>query len=591
MKAIILAAGYGGRMSPLTKTVHKTLLKVNGQHIMNRIIDSLVKNHILEIIIVTGYKHKDLVNHLKSNYSKVNFKFINNPRYRETNNIYSLSIAFQKTKFDKDILLIESDLIFSENVIEKAVKSKYKNLALVSPYKTGLDGTVVQIDDNKITNLFPPHLQGSNFNLFDKYKTLNIYKFSKEFCEKEFRNLLIYYAKSIDDNCYYELILGILIYMQREEIYCEIINNDDWTEVDDPNDLTVAEFAFNKNKRISILEDTFGGYWNFDIIDFCFIRNMYFPTKSMISEIKNNLPYLLQNYGSKQAILNKKLSYVLQYNEDRLIALNGAAQIYPILSDILKDSSALIPNPTFGEYLRVFNITDTYSDTGEFDYSLVESKFENISNIVIVNPNNPTGSIFITTWILEMINKYPNKFFIIDESFIEFSDQPSVIDSLEIEPKNNVIVIRSMSKTYGFPGVRLGFIYSCNQKLISKISSKIPIWNLNSVSEFFMEIILKNKLALEKSIIKTKLDREIFVNLLNELEIIEKVYKSDANFILFRVNKKLKQKKLSDFLIKKYSIYVKDVSDKFNSEYNNYFRVAVRDFKDNSKLINALKNI
>lgn len=591
MKAIILAAGYGGRMSPLTETVHKTLLKVNGQHIMNRIIDSLVKNDILEIIIVTGYKHKDLVKHLKSNYSKVNFQFINNPRYRETNNIYSLSIAFQKIKFDKDILLIESDLIFSENVIEKAIKSKYKNLALVSPYKTGLDGTVVQIDDNKITNLFPPHLQGSNFNLFDKYKTLNIYKFSKEFCKKEFKNLLIYYAKSIDDNCYYELILGILIYMQREEIYCEIINNNDWTEVDDPNDLTVAEFEFNKNKRISILEDTFGGYWNFDIIDFCFIRNMYFPTKSMISEIKNNVSFLLHNYGSKQSILNKKLSYVLQYNRDRLIALNGAAQIYPILSDILKDSSTLTPNPTFGEYPRVFNVTDTYSDTGEFDYSLVESKFENVSNIVMVNPNNPTGSIFKTTWILDMISKYPQKFFIIDESFIEFSDQPSIIESLEIESRDNVIVIRSMSKTYGLPGVRLGFIYTCDKKLNSKISSKIPIWNMNSVSEFFMEIILKNKLALKNSITKTKYDRKLFAKLLNDIEFIEEVYNSHANFILFRVNKKLKQNKLSEFLIKKHSIYIKDVSNKFASKENSYFRVAVRDFNDNNQLIKVLKNI
>lgn len=591
MKAIILAAGYGGRMSPLTETVHKTLLKVNGQHIMNRIIDSLVKNDILEIIIVTGYKHKDLAKHLKSNYSKVNFQFINNPRYRETNNIYSLSIAFQKIKFDKDILLIESDLIFSENVIEKAIKSKYKNLALVSPYKTGLDGTVVQIDDNKITNLFPPHLQGSNFNLFDKYKTLNIYKFSKEFCKKEFKNLLIYYAKSIDDNCYYELILGILIYMQREEIYCEIINNNDWTEVDDPNDLTVAEFEFNKNKRISILEDTFGGYWNFDIIDFCFIRNMYFPTKSMISEIKNNVSFLLHNYGSKQSILNKKLSYVLQYNRDRLIALNGAAQIYPILSDILKDSSTLTPNPTFGEYPRVFNVTDTYSDTGEFDYSLVESKFENVSNIVMVNPNNPTGSIFKTTWILDMISKYPQKFFIIDESFIEFSDQPSIIESLEIESRDNVIVIRSMSKTYGLPGVRLGFIYTCDKKLNSKISSKIPIWNMNSVSEFFMEIILKNKLALKNSITKTKYDRKLFAKLLNDIEFIEEVYNSHANFILFRVNKKLKQNKLSEFLIKKHSIYIKDVSNKFASKENSYFRVAVRDFNDNNQLIKVLKNI
>ena len=69
-------------------------------------------------------------------------------------------------------------------------------------------------------------------------------------------------------------------------------------------------------------------------------------------------------------------------------------------------------------------------------------------------------------------------------------------------------------------------LYSCNTKLISKISSKVPIWNLNSLSEFFVEIILKNKRALDKSIEKTKIDRELFINSLNNLKFVEKAYNS-----------------------------------------------------------------
>ena len=271
--------------------------------------------------------------------------------------------------------------------------------------------------------------------------------------------------------------------------------------------------------------------------------------------------------------------------------MNGAAQIYPILSDILGDRSTLIPDPTFGEYSRVFNVTDTYADLGEYDYSLVESKFEKASNIVIVNPNNPTGSILKTTWILEMVVKYPQKLFIVDESFIEFSDQPSIIDSLEIRSRDNVIVIRSMSKTYGLPGVRLGFVYTCDKKLNVKIAEKIPIWNMNSVSEFFMEIIVKNKLALKNSIVQTKSDRKQFSELLRDIPAVEEVYNSHANFILFKVNEKLKQNKLSEFLIQEHSIYIKDVSNKFNSKENSHFRVAVRDINDNNLLIEVLKNI
>ena len=591
MKAVILAAGYGGRMSPLTKEIHKTLLKVNGERIMDLIIKSLINNNIKDIVIVTGYKKEQLKNHLINNFNDIPFQFIHNEKYATTNNIFSLALAFEQIKFDKDIIMIESDLIYSSDVIEKAINSKFKNLALISPYKIGMDGTVVEVLDNKIIGLYPPHLQGENFNLFDKFKTLNIYKFSKEFCKNEFKKLLVYYAKSIDDNCYYELILGILIYMQRQEIFCEIVPNEKWVEVDDPNDLIGAEFHFNKKNRISILEHSFGGYWNYDIIDFCFIRNMYFPTKSMMAEMKNNLPFLLENYGSKQKVLNEKLSYVLQYNKENLIALNGAAQIYPIISEIIKNQEILIPNPGFGEYERLFNVEDTYIDNGDVNYNLIERKVKKNSNIVFVNPNNPTGTMLKTSWILKMIDTYPNKFFIVDESFIEFSDESSIINYLEDSSRDNVIVIRSMSKTYGLPGVRLGFIYSCNKKLISNIYTKIPIWNLNSLTEFFMEIILKNKRALEKSIEKTKIDRESFINSLNNLAFVEKVYNSGANFILFKTNSKLSNIDVSNYLIQNHLIYIKDVSSKFDSKTNTYFRVAVRNPKENNLLIKILQNI
>ena len=591
MRAIILAAGYGGRMSPLTNKNHKTLLKINDNPIMDLIINSLLKNNINEIVVVTGYKERQLKNHLKNVFPNVIFQFIHNKIYDKTNNIFSLALAFEKIKFDKDIIMIESDLIYSEGVLEIAINSKHKNLALVSPYKTGLDGTVVEVLENKIIGLYPPHLQGQNFNLFDKYKTLNIYKFSKEFCENEFKKLLIYYANSIDDNCYYELILGILIYMQRQEIYCEIISNDKWVEVDDPNDLYSAEFHFNKNDRISILEDSFGGYWNYDITDFCFIRNMYFPSKSMHAEMKNNLPLLLENYGSKQNFLNQKLSYVLQYKKERLVVLNGAAQIYPIIADFLDGKDVLIPNPSFGEYSRVFKVRDSYKDNCYIDYNKIENKIKKNSNIVVVNPNNPSGSLFESLWIIKMIDKYPSKFFIVDESFIEFSNENSIISYLEKKPRNNVIVIRSMSKTYGLPGLRLGFIYSCDNELISFISSKVPIWNLNSVSEFFMEIILKNKRDLEDSFIKTKIDRDIFIKSLKKIKYVAEVFDSGANFILFKIDTKVIKVNLAQFLIKDHLIYIKDVSDKFNSPINTYYRVAVRLPSENESLVSKLKNV
>lgn len=589
MKGLILAAGFGNRMSPLTNDTHKTLLKVNGEAIMDRIVKSLVHNGVINIVIVTGYRADELRKHLLENFKQVNFEFINNPRYRETNNIFSLALAFEQIALDDDILLIESDLIFTDDVIGQTIHSPFENVALVSPYVTGLDGTVVNVSGNKITNIFPPHLQDEKFNLFDKFKTLNIYKFSKEFCINEFKKLLIYYAQTIDDNCYYELILGILIYMQRQDIYCEVIDNNKWVEVDDPNDFMGAEFSFNKENRLSILEESFGGYWNYEVLDFCFIRNMYFPTESMIAEIRNNLSWLLTNYGSKQSILNRKLSYVLQCNPDNLLVLNGASQVYPVLSELVQAKKILIPDPTFGEYQRMFTASETYSDSIGIDQKEVESKLLYHDIAVFVNPNNPSGSIVSTDWLLTLVDRYPEKFFIIDESFIEFSDQPSIMDSLEKQARKNVIVIRSMSKSYGLPGIRLGFVYTCDNELLKNISKKIPIWNLNAVAEFFLEIILKNKPALVNSFESTKKDRAEFSAALEKLSLFDKVYPSGADFVLVRTaNNNEEIGGLLKYLLVKDSIYIKDVTDKFADKSKRYYRIAIRLPRENNQLIEAI---
>lgn len=589
MKALILAAGFGNRMRPLTDGTHKTLLKIAGQPIIDRIVSGLIDNNVIRIVVVTGYRSEELVSHLTDTFPGVEFEFVHNPRYRETNNIYSMALAFENIVIDDDILLIESDLIYESDVIARAINSKYPNVALVSPYRTGLDGTVVQVSGNRITNIFPPHLQDDTFNLFDKFKTLNVYRFSKQFCESEFKRLLVFYANAIDENCYYELILGILIYMQREEINCEIIENHKWAEVDDPNDLRGAEFTFNRENRLEIVEDSFGGYWNYELLDFCFIRNMYFPTRSMLSELRNNLPDLLVNYGSKQTVLNQKLAYVIQCQPERLVALNGAAQIYPILSRILSGRTILLPEPTFGEYPRMFSAACSYSDRPGIVKGEVEAKFEKCEVGVFVNPNNPTGTTIPSDWLIELADRYPQKLVVVDESFIEFSDESSVIDQLEAAPRENILVIKSMSKSYGVPGIRIGLVYTANQQLRQDILREIPIWNMNSIAEFYFEILLKNRGSLVKSFASTKADRALFAKELTDQKYFDHVYPSGGNFIL--VSKRMsspEHESLVRYLLSNESMYVKEVTGKFEKTGDRHFRIAVRLPHENTALLDAI---
>jgi histidinol-phosphate/aromatic aminotransferase/cobyric acid decarboxylase-like protein/choline kinase len=575
MKAIILAAGYGNRMRPLTDTQHKTLLEVGGRTIIGRIIDALVENGINETVVVTGYREAELKEWLTGHYPDVSFTFVNNPRYRQTNNIYSMALAFESVPMDADVILIESDLIFEPSILKRLVDAPYPTAALVDRYRSGMDGTVVTVCGDRISSVIPPHLQGENFDFSDKYKTLNIYKFSREFCETSFKKLLTWYARTLNDNCYYELILGVLIYMQQEVVHAVSVEGEKWAEVDDPNDLRVAGFTFNVD-RSGILNRGFGGYWNFDVLDFCFIRNMYFPTASMISEMRNNLPALIHNYGSRQSELELKLSFYLLVDAQRVVALNGLSQAYPVLRGIFNLRRVLLPAPTFGEYPRMFPNAATYSDNGAVSVKEIEDASNKCDLIVIVNPNNPSGAVVPAQWIYEFSKSNPLKTIFVDESFIEFSGSESIMPMLEKEPLDNVIVGKSLSKSLGVPGIRLGYLYSANAGILDSVRREIPIWNMNSMAEFYMEILLKNRNSLTRSIEQTIADRETFAALLSKVPIIESVTPSGGNFLMVTLNTGAPSAKaIAAEMLSLHAVLLKDVSDKFKDNRQR-MRFAVR---------------
>jgi len=583
MKAIILAAGFGGRMRPLTDNTHKTLLEIAGETIVDRMIGTLKEVGVQEVIVATGYRVEELCSHLERNHADIKFVFVHNERYAETNNIYSLALVLENVDIDDDVILIESDLIFRLKTMRKLVESKYQNVAMVDQYRSGMDGTVVKVEDDLVVEVIPPHLQGKNFNFEDKFKTLNIYKFSNEFLNGNFNKIIRYYAQTIDDNCYYELILGLLIYLQQDGIHAELVDDEGWAEVDDPNDLSTAEFAFDTSTRLG-----FGAMWNYDVLDFCYIRNMHFPTSAMISEFKNNLDKLMHNYGSHQTILNTKLSYALLCDPKRLILLNGASQIYPILREVLCDRKTLIPTPTFGEYERVFPKADTYTDAVGIDFDELSKRAKSYGVVVFVNPNNPTGTVLQTQNIYNLAKSLPSTVFLVDESFIDFSGQPTIMDLLEAEPINNVFVINSLSKSWGVPGMRLGFVYTCDNEFLAQILDHIPIWNSNSLAEFYVEIFLKHRNSYLESIRRTQQDREDFSRMLAKLDIVDEVFPSGADFLLVKLSGEAKLAELlTRSLIENHNIYIKNISSKMQ-DGQAYIRLAVRTPEDHRRLVDKM---
>jgi histidinol-phosphate/aromatic aminotransferase/cobyric acid decarboxylase-like protein/choline kinase len=577
MQAVILAAGFGNRMRPLTDNRHKTMLDIGDRTLLERMVDELCQHDVERLVIVTGYRDEDIRSFLDARYPALERVYVHNDAYRTTNNVHSLALAASVMRFDHDILLIECDLVFEPAVLARLVKSPHPNVALVDRWRTGLDGTVVTVEDGIVTSVVPPHLQGLSFDLTSAFKTLNMYKFDASFFETIFKPLLEVYAKSIDQNCYYELLLGMLIYMRSARVHAEILDGERWAEIDDANDLEGARFKFCPDSRQEMLSYAQGGYWNFDILDFCFLRNMYFPTPAMMSEIRTCLDSLLYNYGSKQHILNRKCAYFTRVAPEHIVALNGAAQIYPILRRLYEGQRFAVPSPTFGEYARSFPEAVLYDDGALPDG-------EGLDGLVVVNPNNPTGTIIESAAIYAYAQAHPSQTVIVDESFIDFTDETPIMALLEERPLDNVIVIKSLSKLLGVPGVRLGFVYSHNAEFIASVMSELPIWNMNSIAEFIYEILLKHRRTLAESFALTKRDRANFTAQLKELPLKE-VREGGGNFVSIRLHDAID---LNASMLDK-GIFVKEISAKYGAPANTIYRLAVRFPEEHATLITALR--
>ena len=185
MQAIILAAGIGKRLGELTQNNTKCMVKVCGITLIERMLQQLSELRVSQVVIVTGYKGKELREFLGNSFKDTPICYVDNPIYDKTNNIYSLYLA-SKHLIVEDTLLLESDLLFEPKVLQRLTANNYPNLTVVAHYESWMDGTVALLDDQDyIVNLLPK--QSFSFSdVADYYKTVNIYKFSKEFSTSHF---------------------------------------------------------------------------------------------------------------------------------------------------------------------------------------------------------------------------------------------------------------------------------------------------------------------------------------------------------------------------------------------------------------------
>ena len=588
----------GRRLKELTKDNTKCMVEVNGTKLIDRMLGQLDKKNLSKIVIVVGYEGEKLKNYISTLNINTPINYVNNPIYDKTNNIYSLALA-KDYLVEEDTLLFESDIIFEESVIDALIEDERETLALVDKYESWMDGTCVKLSENDDIIDF---VSGKKFVFDDKseyYKTVNIYKFSKHFSETHYVPFLDAYQQALGENEYYEQVLRVITMLDDPEIKAKRLSGQKWYEIDDIQDLDIAESLFcpDDDERVKMIQGRYGGYWRYpSMLDFCYLVNPYYPPKKMKDEIKASFDTLLTEYPSGMRVNSLLAAKNFEVAQDNILVGNGAAELIKSIMGYMKGKTGFV-RPTFEEYPNRYDVEDSvYYIPNNPDYSYGVDDLtgffgdKDIQNLVVVNPDNPSGNYIPKSDLIKLIDWTRDKDIklIIDESFVDFSDEEdSTLIRQDILSNNkHLYVMKSISKSYGVPGVRLGVLASGDTEMIASMKKDVAIWNINSFGEFYLQIAEKYRKDYTSAMQLFRAERSRFQKELSGIKGF-RVIPSQANYIMVELNEDISSKELLKKLLIKYNILIKELTSKV--EGKNYLRIAIRNKEDNNRLLEALR--
>lgn len=599
MQAIILAAGMGKRLGELTKNNTKCMVEVDGVRLIERALRILDRKNLNRIILVVGYQHENLMAFVNSLGIQTQIGFIINEVYDKSNNIFSLSLA-KEQMIEDDTLLLESDLIFEERLIDMLLEDKRDSLALVDKFESWMDGTCIVVDqDDNITDFIP----GKLLQYREKeqyYKTVNIYKFGADFSKNVYVPFLETYAKVMGNNEYYEAVIKLILLLDKNTMKAKRLQGELWYEIDDIQDLDIAQTLFIEDdmQRYQYLMKRYGGYWRFPHLqDYCYLVNPYFQTRRMQEEMESNFDILMRQYPSGMEVNSLLAAKCFQLHEDHVVLGNGAAELIKCLLEELHGTLGVI-RPTFEEYANRWASECVVYDCAQDDFTynaqqLITFFSEHpVDTLVLINPDNPSGYYMGQSEIVDLLQwcKEENKNLIVDESFLDFADEEnaSLLSESILSENPNLYVVKSISKSYGVPGLRLGILASGNADMIGCLKKRVSIWNINSMAEFFMQILDKYKVDYEGSLQEIKTERKSFFEDLRQIKSL-KVYPSQANYFMCELLDGHTSEELEGRLLKK-NILIKDLTGKIKNG-RQYIRIAIRISDENRHLVELLKEV
>jgi len=462
-----------------------------------------------------------------------------------------------------------------------------------------MTGKTVSIGDDERVLSFGKKKISNTYSSRASYKMVGICKFDRTFAGKYYIPVLETMTNVLGNSLDYSAPLNTIAMSEDVKIRALYIGNAHWREINNIEDINQATILFSKDKK-SVADKmlgSWGGYWRYpDYLDYFYLVTPYYPPCELVEELQNNFKALLEQYPSGMRVNAELAASAFGITPENIIVGNGAAELIKSMMGFIKGKTGFV-RPTFDEYPNRYTEIETINylvESEDFSYSasdLIEYFDKtNISNLVLVNPDNPSGNYIPKGDMMRLISWAGDKGIkvIIDESFVDFSDEidSSLIDQETLSRYPNLYVIKSISKSYGVPGLRLGVLASGDKKLISWMKTDVSIWNINSFAEFYMQICGKYRGSYVKSLEKFRKERNRFVSKLQELECI-RVIPSQANYLMVELLDDLDAEELKQRMLLEQKVFIKTLSKKIKGK-KQYLRIAIRNEADNDMFVQKL---
>ena len=352
--------------------------------------------------------------------------------------------------------------------------------------------------------------------------------------------------------------------------------------------------------QAKMFQNAYGGYWRYPkLLDFCYLVNPYYPPKKMTDEMKASFEALLTQYPSGMARNSLLAAKNFGVEQNHIAIGNGAAELIKSLLSYTEEFGRCgFVRPTFEEYpnrCKKENVVVMQASYPNFSYTAddVISFFSKntVKTLFLINPDNPSGNYIQKPEMLKIVDwaKTEKIRLVLDESFADFADEEnnSLISSDVLGANQHLVVVKSISKSYGVPGIRLGIISSADEELISFVKKDVAIWNINSFGEFYMQIAGKYKKDYVAALKKYRAERKRFVSDLQSVSFL-RVVPTQANYVMCEITAKMTSAELTERLLSEHEIFIKDLSPKI-ADGRQYIRLAIRNEEDNRTLVSVLK--